>query len=265
MAGYVGGEINKNVVNPLVGDIGANANWVKQNTLANLGLSTGGNKTTTTNKTVTPSTTGTSGGTSGGSSSSDINSLVGALASPDLTAYENAIKTEEAGVPLIQQRYQSLLDEINTNLGAGVSAYQTGEKESVSSAQARAGASGTYSGSTELGTEANIRSTTAGNISILESQATTQAEKAAAQANLDEQAVYTQVAQLGISEAQAEQSGLKDALSAIIGLENASTAAIAATTSQTVATTTPSGLLGLLGIGGGTTTTTKTPNAGTWN
>ena len=78
-------------------------------------------------------------------------------------------------------------------------------------------------------------------------------------------AVAKEIANLGISESQAQQTGLKDALTAIIEQEKVGVSQAALQPTTTVATTTPSGLLGLLGIGGGTTTTTKTPNAGTWN
>ena len=206
------------------------------------------------------------GGGTGTGGGSDINTLMSSLANPDLSAYESAKEITAAQLPLIQQRYKSLLDEIKANTGAGVSAYQTGAKEAVSAAQARAGASGTFSSSTEIGQEANINAQAASSIATLENQATTQEEKAAAEENLTELAVAKEIASLGISEAQAQQSGLKDALMAVIEQEKVGIAeTVANQTTQTVATNIPSGLFGLLGIGGGTTITTKTANNGTWN
>lgn len=147
----------------------------------------------------------------------DINELIKRLQVPS-TAYGEAETATKAQIPLIQQRYQTLLNEL-----------QAGETKAaeagIGEARARSSAVGTFYGTTELGTEAVLRK---------------QAEEAirggrekygAAQAE-EIGGVTTALANLGITKAEAEKSGISDALNALLKLKDISTGGAGGTATE---------------------------------
>lgn len=158
---------------------------------------------------------GKKGGGGGGGGGSDLSNLIAQLATPS-DAYQKAQEAQAAMLPLIQQRYKALLDEITQSEQTQTTAQEKAQTTQLGETKARAGAAGTFASSTELGTEDIIRKATADAEAVIQQTGDIQKAKAVAQQGIDEAQVVNQIAQLGISQAQAEKSGLKDALTAII-------------------------------------------------
>lgn len=166
-----------------------------------------------------------------------LEGLTAALANPDTSLYQAGMEANLKELPIIQQRYQALLDEIKANTESGIAGYETAQEEQIGGTRASAAARGVYGGSLEAGSEDIIRQQTAANEAILYNQATSQEEKANAQANLDELAVTKQVAQLGIDAETAQRTGLNDALQAIVDIDKAKLSAATSLQPTTVTQT----------------------------
>jgi hypothetical protein len=177
----------------------------------------GGGITGAETKNVATGGTVKAGGTTTGAGGYDLSALLSKFT--DTSAYDKAAEAESAMLPLIQQRYKALLDEISTSEATQTAQQETAKTEQLGATKARAGATGTFYGGQELGSEEIIRKATADAEAIIQQTGDVQKAKAVAQEGIDEAQVATEIAKLGISQQQAQETGLKDALAAAMGLE----------------------------------------------
>lgn len=130
--------------------------------------------------------------------------------------YAKAMEATQAQIPLIQQRYQALLDEISRSTAEGQQAQEQATTSSIGEARARSAAQGVYGGTTELGTETNIRNQAASAIRNIQETGASQKAQATAQEAVDIGQVTKDLANLAISKNKADQDAYQYAMDYIL-------------------------------------------------
>lgn len=166
---------------------------------------------------ATPTTTG--GTTTTGAVPINFQSLMERITAPN-TGYQEAIKTEENRLPLIQQRYKALLDEIDLAEKEGTTATKQAEKAQISETQARAAAQGIFPGTVELGAEEVTRQNALQTILGLGEKATVAKAKALADQAAEEGDVSALIAKLKISQSGDETERYKTAIDFLLQKQN---------------------------------------------
>lgn len=180
----------------------------------------GGIKTNTTPSTTPQPTTAKT--TTSQPSGMSTSQLLAGIEAPQ-TGYQEAYQAEEAMIPLIQQRYKALLDELKQTTATSTAAETQSAESQIGATRARAGAAGTFYGGQELGSEGIIRKQAADTIAQINATEATQEEKQIAQEAIEEGQVTTDLANLGVSESAATRQAYSTALDFILKSQQYST------------------------------------------
>lgn len=145
------------------------------------------------------------GAAGGGVGSTSVSGGVSGVGGPSDDPYAKAMEATQATIPLIQQRYQSLWNEIDRATAESAAGQETATKSSIGEARARSAAAGVYSGSTELGTESVLRKQAADTIAQIKATGASQKAQSVAQEAIDIGTVTKDLANLGISKYESDQ------------------------------------------------------------
>jgi hypothetical protein len=160
----------------------------------------------------------TTGGTTGQVALNSTSLLQAITGEPQ--GYEEAVKAEEARLPLIQQRYKALLDEINQATEAGKKGYEKAGQEQLSETQQRV----------------------ADAISTILAQGTVQKAKAVAGQAEEEAGVASNIANLKIAKGEAKTKGYTTALDYLLQSKGSAGEQSAATSRSNLVTDIKNGL-----------------------
>lgn len=113
-----------------------------------------------------------------------------------LKRYNEYSKTQEKMLPLIQQRYAALLDQIKTSMDTQRGDIQEQETSQLGRQQARAAARGTYGSSVMEGQEQMISRATQDALSTLAADERSKNQELSAAQGLEEESVYDKMRQI---------------------------------------------------------------------
>lgn len=128
--------------------------------------------------------------------------------------YKESIKTTEKRLPLNQQRYQNLLDQLEASDVAATKNIKEQEDIGLGGARARAGARGLYDSSVLAGGEQRISKQAMDALLAQAGEKTLKQEQYSSERALDDQAVYEALASL-YNQREGEVSGVRSQLAGI--------------------------------------------------